>query len=1158
MLAKKLIPLFSICLLIALASVADAATPITVENYSFEIPGTGKPKITVGAPGTVTGWARTTDSINDAGCEQGNGPTNGIYSAYMGKDVMIFNYTGQKIGTEFLAMEGDKFQLKFDAHSTWHGDYLAAQLYYKDDAGNRIVFATTNIDLWNKSAMATYTLDSNAVGIAARDHNVGIQFKQTRVKSTDDNLWLGLDNIQLTLTSSLIRAQNPSPAHESSTQNTDMTLTWAVGPDAPAGVSYRVYLSSNFADVNNGAAAALKDSTSTTSFPVSGLSKGLTYYWRVDTVAGANTYRGNIWKFAFISVIAYNPNPASGANYVSLDVMPGWQAGSGAVLGHVVFFGDNFADVNNAPVGTSGSAPFRAYITNPADVNWAPSESGITLAVNKTYYWRIDEVQSLTPKTIYKGEVWSFTTVPVKGLGSILCQVYEGITGDTVADLTGDANYPDIPSSTEYLTTFEVQDRGFVNYGDRIHGYLYIRNTGNYTFWIASGENSQLWLSNEDNPSSASVIAFVDSAEGRDGWTLPRQWDKYPEIQQSNPTHLEAGKIYYIMALRKKGTWLDNLAVAWSGPDSNGVQEIIPGTSLIPFDQVKLLSAYGPKPANRTKDLVRDPILSWVSGEYAAKHDVYFGTNYDDVNNAGRGNDPHQVLVSQNQLANTHTPRTLNFETTYYWRIDEVNDAHPDKLWKGPVWSFTVGSFLIVDDFEDYNNFSPHRVFQSWLDSIGYSADEYFPVAYNGNGTGALVGHDIWSAGTTYTTIMETSIVHGGRQSMPLDYNNVVSPYYSETQHVWATSQNWTTLGIKALTLWFRGIPASVGSLTYDQATGTYTMTGSGADIWDTADQFHFAYKKLTGDVTIIARIDSITNTNSWAKAGVMIRETLDPGSPSIDGVISADGRVAMQWRTAQGIDMGSPDSSTNTAANSFTLPHWVKLTRTGFVFNVQHSADGVTWQDIVPETEGDPLSMSISMATTVYVGLAVTAHNATAACEAKISHVTINGSSTSPFTTSQDIGIASNNPAPLYVTLEDDTGGKKTVNHANDPNAVLQNTWQEWNISLSSFTGVKLDRIKKMSIGTGNKSPGGAGSLYFDDIRLYRSRCVPSMAKPAADINSDCKVDYPDLDVMANQWLRTIPPETTLSADLNTDNNVNMKDYAALAASWLEEKLWP
>jgi hypothetical protein len=231
----------------------------------------------------------------------------------------------------------------------------------------------------------------------------------------------------------------------------------------------------------------------------------------------------------------------------------------------------------------------------------------------------------------------------------------------------------------------------------------------------------------------------------------------------------------------------------------------------------------------------------------------------------------------------------------------------------------------------------------------------------------------------------------------------------------------------------------------------------------------------------------------------------------------------------------------------AFTLPHWVKLTRTGFVFTVQHSADGVTWQDIVPETAGDPTSMSISMATTVYVGLAVTAHNAAATCEAKISHVTINGSSTSPFTTSQDIGIASNNPAPLYVTLEDDTGGKKTINHANDPNAVLQNTWQEWNISLSSFTGVKLDRIKKMSIGTGNKSPGGAGSLYFDDIRLYRSRCVPSMSKPAADINSDCTVNYLDLDILAGNWLladeviTTTPPSATgLMGHWKLDGNAN------------------
>jgi hypothetical protein len=83
-----------------------------------------------------------------------------------------------------------------------------------------------------------------------------------------------------------------------------------------------------------------------------------------------------------------------------------------------------------------------------------------------------------------------------------------------------------------------------------------------------------------------------------------------------------------------------------------------------------------------------------------------------------------------------------------------------------------------------------------------------------------------------------------------------------------------------------------------------------------------------------------------------------------------------------------------------------------------------------------------------------------------------------------------------------------------------------------------------------------GTGSLYFDDIRLYPARCLPLVQKPAADINSDCVVDYLDLDVMVDQWLLTAPPART--ADLNADNKVDLKDFAKLAQGWLEELLWP
>ena len=121
----------------------------------------------------------------------------------------------------------------------------------------------------------------------------------------------------------------------------------------------------------------------------------------------------------------------------------------------------------------------------------------------------------------------------------------------------------------------------------------------------------------------------------------------------------------------------------------------------------------------------------------------------------------------------------------------------------------------------------------------------------------------------------EQTIIHGGVQAMPFEYNNVKAPYYSEASRTFDATQNWTTNGADTVSLYFRGRAAGFA----DNGNGTFTMSSSGADIWGTADQFRFAYKSLSGDGTIVARVDSIVNTNVWAKGGVMIRQSLDAGS---------------------------------------------------------------------------------------------------------------------------------------------------------------------------------------------------------------------------------------------------------------------------------------
>jgi hypothetical protein len=880
-----------------------------------------------------------------------------------------------------------------------------------------------------------------------------------------------------------------------------------------------VYFSDKWADVNSGAPAADRGSTGdTASYFVSSLVKGLTYYWRIDTASEATTYRGNIWNFTTKPVTAYYPSPDTGASNAAVDPLLSWQAGSGAVQGHVVIFGDSFNQVNSALTGTTGtSPPYRKYITDVTDTNCTPIETGHpALDVSTTYYWRVDEVESLS--NIHQGTVWSFTTVPVPGLGSILCELYTGIPGGAVSDLTSNANYPDNPDITEYLPAFEAPGRGLHEYGSRVHGWLYIRKSGDYTFWIASGEQSQLWLSTDNTPENVSIIAYVDALESRDGWTDPRQWDKYPEIQKSAPIYLEAGNLYYIMVLHKKGWGYDSLAVAWEGPDQpnppvNGeAGAIIPGTSLIPFERE---TSYNSDPANGATDVKRESTLSWTPGPYAVTHNIYFGTDFNSVSDVNTTNLPSYPDVTfTNVDVNYYKPGFLDYKTTYYWRVDDVNDVN---IWKGSVWSFTVGDYLTVDDFEDYNDFTPYKIFQTWKDGFGTSDPEY-----HGNGTGSAVGSDAppWA---------EQVIVNNGRRSMPVHYDNSgtgtntfgepTTLLYSEIFRQWDEPQDWTREDVKSLALWFRGYPATKGSYTLN--TGTFTVKADGADIWDTADAFHFVYQQLTADfVYIEAKVVSITNTAADAKAGVMIRDSLDADSTNAFMCLRRDGSWSFQART----EYKDSTLDATSDANTITLPYWVRLLRESNAFTASYSSDGINW-DIVPtqdENSEFPNPQGVPMTGPVYIGLAYTSSITGTLGRAVFSNVSINGV---PFQPTGSRDVPSNDAALLYIAVEDSSNNIKVINHPDNPNAVQLDEWTEWPIDLAEISGANVDlkNIKKMYIGVGDRDnpvTGGFGKLYIDDIRLHIPRCVSEQAKPAGDFDDNCVVDYLDLQIMTDNWL--------------------------------------
>jgi hypothetical protein len=573
-----------------------------------------------------------------------------------------------------------------------------------------------------------------------------------------------------------LEAQEPNPA-DGKTGVTMGLLTWTAGDTA---VYHDVYFGTN----PTLGAAEFKVRTGYLFYWYGVFTPGTTYYWRIDEVEGDSVtiHTGNVWSFTAQPLTAWNPKPPNGATNVLPAVQLSWSAGQN-VTKHHLYFGDSFSDVDSGAGGTDKGELALAVTT----YNTGP------LYPETTYYWRVDESDG----TIWrKGETWSFAT-PAGGSG-VMREWWLNIGGGTtIPDLTGNANYPDNPTARETLDIFEGPVDWADNYGSRLYGWLMPPESGDYTFWIATDDAGQLSLSTDADPANKVTIASVS------GWVPSRDFDNTGggtggASQKSAAISLVKGKAYYIEALMKEGGGGDNIAVAWQGGPVTSRQVISGGyVSLAPFAPIK---AYGATPADKATDVTDTPTLRWTAGQKAATHNVYFGTDATAVANATTASTG--IYRGQQNLAATSyapTEAPLQWNKTYYWRIDEVNPAEPDGPWKGIVWSFTTANFIVVDDFESYTDDVGSRIFQTWKDGWGYNEP---PPGYGGNGTGSAVGY-------SQPPFAEPSIVHGGGgQSMPLGYDNsgaTGKARYSETFREWTSPQNWTRNNVKALTLYFYG-----------------------------------------------------------------------------------------------------------------------------------------------------------------------------------------------------------------------------------------------------------------------------------------------------------------------------------------------------------------
>ncbi len=1105
---KRSILLVSLCLVLGLTSVApaklvahwkldDGSGTVAIDSSGNGFNGTllGGPTWTTGMEGM--GGGLDFDGINDY-VDFGNpatwpsgkssrslagwGKTDTIAGGYRWMAAYGSPGTGQAL---FIGMNGSTLVV-----GGYGGDDITVASIWK-------VGEWQHVAVTYDGAIAKAYLNGREVGSMGKNWNLVLSRAHIGRQVNDAaEFWNGsVDDVRLydhalkaaevkALVPPKVKARDPNPANNSAGAFVGYFM-WTSGETA---VYEDVYLGTTPDLTEANRIAVRQPAMLKFCLPKDPMVAGQRYYWRVDAIeVNGTVHKGDVWTFFMTPEKAWGSKPADGAAYIDPNTVLEWSSGLNA-FEHDVYFGTDRAAVE---AGTGGTKKATAQPT----MTYEPG----TLTRGVTYYWRIDEVVSGARVT---GDIWSFTVrpVPVKvdpnlvgwwklddeksGMavdhsgwefyGELRGDVrwVEGCYGDAL-QFDGDNDYVDLGCPLAWASGAAPRSMCAWAKTDSIDaGWRWIAAYGSEGTDLAmfiglngadlygGGYGDDLFIANFWEADVWHHICLTYDgvtarlyADGTEVISAPKAWN-------------------LVLSRAHIGRQVNNYAEFWAGAidDARIYNKALTPEEVKQAMRGDTLLAWNPQPTTGAGVDIRDATtLSWSAGEKAAQHDVYLGTDKDSVKGATATSPEYRGRQAGTSFA---TAGLVAFGGgQYFWRIDEV-EADGTTVHKGSVWGFTVPDYLIVDEFENYTNSSPFRVFQAWIDGWGFSPDEFFPQGNNGNGTGAMVGYD-----PQFGDIMETGIVHGGRQSMPVEYNNVSDLHYSEIVRTWDDPQDWTLNGVTDLSLWFRGNP-----IAFADSGSMITMSASGNDIWNNADQFRFAWKRLAGDGSMTVKVNSIVMTSGWTKAGVMIRDSLAAESPHAATVLTPGNGVSFPWRAFMG------DASNQVNQAGFIAPYWVRITRTGNTFKAEHSADGKTWS--VVGSDATQSQHDITMNSNVYIGLCLTAQNAGAITVAEFSDVKTTGNVTGDWQVA-DIGVdhPGNDPENFYVALQDN-GGKLIVVNNPDANATVTSEWTQWKIPLSQFTGVNARTIKKMYIGVGDRkapSIGGTGKLYIDDIQVIK-----------------------------------------------------------------------
>jgi hypothetical protein len=542
----------------------------------------------------------------------------------------------------------------------------------------------------------------------------------------------------------------------------------------------------------------------------------------------------------------------------------------------------------------------------------------------------------------------------------------------------------------------------------------------------------------------------------------------------------------------------------------NGTNTIVTGY------KVEDYLARDPSPADGALAL-RSSALSWTPGIYAASHDVYFGTAFADVNNAGRGN-PLGVLVSQGQAAGTYTPVQLEFGQKYYWRIDEVNAAPDSTIYKGTVWSFTVEAFA-------------NPIAGANITATASSSMAPTNPANTINGSG-LTG-DLHSVDGTAMWASDKSAT--GPAWIRYDFDRV---YKLHEMWVWNYNSEFEYLlrfGMKNVTVEYSADGTTwttLGNYVFAQAPGT-------------ADYAHSATVGFGG---LIAKSVKITAGSNYGGAAYGLSEVRFFSIPTqarqpqpINAATRVDtaatlswwaGREAVSHKVYVGTDANALTLANTTATPSYSGAWNIGTTYYWRVDEVNSAATVATWTgDVWSFTTIDHFVVddmeSYNDTTHPIYGVWIDGYNTTNnGCQVGndgppyANSTTVHGGRQSmplrytntstdnseavrTFDPVQDwthngIGslslyfygqTANTTTIPFFIKLTDQSGKSVKVIYGTGTGenvaSIATASWTQWSIKLSSFTGVTLTKIKSITIGFGTGS--GSGQMLIDDIWLTR-----------------------------------------------------------------------